>query len=124
MLLEKRQFRVSEGMSRIAAMCHLSVTPFPPCPPPTPPTEGVNFALRPYPFFYSPLPPPPPTSTEGLNFALRPRLILVRLQVVGAPCWFGTLPSVLMRNRSIFPSNLPKCLKWLQKALIMLCCCF
>ena len=45
----------------------------------------------------------------------------VRLQVVGAPCWLGTLPSVLLgvRNRYIFPSNLPKCLKWLQKALLI-----
>ena len=50
----------------------------------------------------------------------------VRLQVIGAPCWLGTFPSVLLRvrNRQIFPSNLPKCLKWLQKALFMLSCCF
>ena len=40
--------------------------------------------------------------------------------------WLGTLPSVFLgvRNRLIFSSNLSKCLKWLQKALFMLCCCF
>ena len=40
--------------------------------------------------------------------------------------WLGTLPSVLLgvRNIYIFPSNLSKCLKWLQKALFTLCCCF
>ena len=40
--------------------------------------------------------------------------------------WLGTLQSVLLgvRNIYIFPSNLSKCLKWLQKALFTLCCCF
>ena len=32
--------------------------------------------------------------------------------------------SLTARNRQIFPSNLSKCLKWLQKALFMLFCCF
>ena len=32
--------------------------------------------------------------------------------------------SLAARNRQIFPSNLSKCLKWLQKALFMLFCCF
>ena len=82
-------------MSKTAGMCYLSVTPFPPSPPT--PTEGVNFALRPCPFFYYP-PPPPHTHTEGLNFALEPHLILARLQVVSAPRWLGTLPSVLLRE--------------------------
>ena len=58
-----------------------------------------------------------PPSTQGLNFALRPhskwpvmsgRTFAGKLpsksgcsQVVGAPCWQGTLPSVLLgvRNR-------------------------
>ena len=36
-------------------------------------------------------------------------------------CWLGTLPSVFLGvgHRYIFPSNLPKCLKWLQKALFI-----
>ena len=29
-----------------------------------------------------------------------------------------------VRNRYIFPCNLPKCLKWFQKSLFMLCCFF
>ena len=101
--------------SRIAAMCYLSVTPFPPCLPP-PPTEGVNFALRPYPFFY-----PRPPSTEGLNFALRLRLTLVRLQVVGATFWLGTLPSVLLREyeeQMNFSQQSPKMLKMASESLI------
>ena len=96
-------------------MCYLSVTPFPPCLPP-PPTEGVNFALRPYPFFY-----PRPPSTEGLNFALRPRLTLVRLQVVGATFWLGTLPSVLLREyeeQINFSQQSPKMLKMASESLI------
>ena len=50
----------------------------------------------------------------------------VWLQVVGAPCWLGTLPSVLLgvRNRWIFTSNIPNCLTWYQKALVKRCCCF
>ena len=56
-----------------------------------------------------PMPPPPPI--EGLNFALWPHpnwavmssnaWTYVRLQVLGALCWLGTLPSVLLgvRNR-------------------------
>ena len=90
--------------SRIAAMCYLSVTPFP-------------LALRPYPFCYHPSPP----STEGLNYALRPRLKLVRLQVVGAPCWLGTLPSVLLREyeeQINFSQQSPKMLKMASESLI------
>ena len=97
-------------------MCYLSVTPSRPCLPP-PPTEGVNFALRPYPFFC----PPPPPSTEGLNFALRPRLTLVRLQVVGATFWLGTLPSVLLREyeeQINFSQQSPKMLKMASESLI------
>ena len=50
----------------------------------------------------------------------------VWLQVVGAPCWLGTLPSVLLgvRNGWIFTSNIPNCLTWYQKALVERCCCF
>ena len=50
----------------------------------------------------------------------------VWLQVVGVPCWLGTLPSVLLgvRNRWIFTSNIPNCLTWYQKALVKRCCCF
>ena len=88
--------------------------------------------------------PPPPPLTEELNFALWPHpnwpLISrnvstnvcwetsqeVWLQVVGAPRWLGTLPSVLLgvRNRWIFTSNIPNCLTWYQKALVKRCCCF
>ena len=93
--------------------------------------EGVNISHRPPPIAYA---PPPPI--EGLNFALWPHpnwevmsrnvWTYVRLQVLGELCWLGTLPSVLLgvRSRYIFPSELPKCLKWLQKALFMLCCFF
>ena len=49
----------------------------------------------------------------------------LKLLVIGASCWLATFSSVLLgvRNRYICPSNLLKCLKWLQKALFMLCCC-
>ena len=38
-------------------------------------------------------------------------------------CWLGTFPSVLLgvRNRYIFPSNLPKCLTWLQNRKLYVC---
>ena len=70
------------------------------------PIEGVNVSLRPHPIAYG---PPPPI--EGLNFALWPHpnwavmssnvWTYVRLQVLGALCWLGTLPSALLgvRNR-------------------------
>ena len=46
---------------------------------------------------------PSPPSNEGLNFALwpQPNWPVMRLQVVGAPCWLGTLPSVLLGVRNI-----------------------
>ena len=39
-------------------------------------------------------------------------------------CYGSETPFLGVRNRLIFPSNLSKCLKWLQKALFMLCSCF
>ena len=86
-------------------------------------------------------PPPPHSSTEVLNYALRPhlkwpiiylmfghtrlqrnfpvsqvvgcRLYLAGWELFHQSCWeWGT--------DTFFPNNLRKCLKWLQKALLML----
>ena len=59
-------------------------------------------------------PPPPPVS-----------------QVAGCRCTLLVGNSSVslagpagVRNKYIYSSNLPKCWKWLQKALFTLCCCF
>ena len=43
-----------------------------------------------------------------------------KLQVVGAPCWLGTLPSVLLgvRNRLFFSQISPKMLKMASESFI------
>ena len=112
-LLGNSDVRVVCGdlMFRIAGMCYLTNL-FAPSPPP-PAYWRTEFC-------------PMTTPKLVLDIRLQKTSQSVRLNVVGAPCWLGTLPSVLLGvwNRKIFPSNLPKCLKWLRKALFMLCCCF
>ena len=122
-------------MCRIAAMviCHK----LPPPPPPPPAAEGVNVAVRSHPFFYV-TPPSPPVKVWILPYdhaqtgqwCLDIRLLLGNVPVSQvAECRF----TLLARNSSIslsgseeqihFSQQSPKMLKWLQKALFMLCCC-
>ena len=71
MFLEKRQFRVSEGiLCAIARMCYLleASSPFPP-------TERVNSALWPHP---------------NWSVMSAGKISRVWLQVVGSPCWLRT----------------------------------
>ena len=87
--------------------------------------------LGPHPFSSRPTPPPPPplcprTRLPGRllgNFTVSPVAGCTEVHLAGwelfhQSCWeSGT--------DKFFPSNLSlKCLKWLQKALFMLCCCF
>ena len=100
MLLGKRQFRVSESnlMSKIAAMGYLSESsPLPPPPPPPPPPRSECC----------------PTTTSARKLPSK------------SGCRLGCTRTLLAGNSSTslagseeqqnFPSNLPKCLKWLQK---------
>ena len=93
-----------QGLDRITDMFYLSET-FP----------LVNFGLKPHPISYPlslPPPPPPPVSQVAVcrRTLLAGNSASVSLAVGG-------------KEPIHFPCKLPKCLKWLQKALFTHCCC-
>ena len=88
-------------MSRTAAMCYLSET--------FPPIEGLNFALWPHPNW--------PVMCGHASAGSPIRLHLAGWELYLQSCWdWGA--------DKCFPAILPKFLKWFQKSLFILCCCF
>ena len=133
MLLGNRQFRGSEGVwcleQLVCAICQKH------SPPPPTSLEGVNSPLGHTHFIR--------LSFPQLNVQILPydytqtglQCLDIRLQgnfpvsqVAGCRCTLLTGNSSISLARSEeqinFLSNLPKCLKWLQKGLFMLSCCF
>ena len=114
----KRQFRVSEGiwfveqvllmlfvrnLSPLTPLGHTHFLPAPPPPPPAPPTRLPGRLLG--------------------NFTVSPVAGCTEVHLAGwelfhQSCWESGTDKFFPRKLSL------KCLKWLQKALFMLCCCF